>query len=34
MNKKIKNGAEGGRKLTKNEMLAANALWKIYGFNE
>ena len=34
MMEKIKNGAEGGRKLTKNEMLAANALWKIYGFNE
>ena len=31
MMEKIKNGAEGGRKLDKEEMLAANALWKVYG---
>ena len=31
MMEKIKNGAEGGRKLTQDEMLAANALWKVYG---
>ena len=31
MMEKIKNGAEGGRKLTQDEMSAANALWKVYG---
>ena len=31
MMEKIKNGAEGGRMLSKNEMTAANALWKVYG---
>ena len=31
MMEKIKNGAEGGRKLTQDEMLTANALWKRYG---
>ena len=31
MMEKIKNGAEGGRMLSKNEMSAANALWKVYG---
>ena len=31
MMEKIKNGAEGGRKLTQDEMLTANALWKVYG---
>ena len=31
MMEKIKNGVEGGRMLSKNEMTAANALWKVYG---
>ena len=31
MMEKIKNGAEGGRVLSKSEMTAANALWKVYG---
>ena len=31
MMEKIKNGAEGGRMLSKDEMSAANALWKVYG---
>ena len=31
MMEKIKNGAEGGRMLSKSEMTAANALWKVYG---
>ena len=31
MMEKIKNGAEGGRMLSKSEMSAANALWKVYG---
>ena len=31
MMEKIKNGAEGGRMLSKEEMTAANALWKVYG---
>ena len=31
MMEKIKNGAEGGRMLSKDEMTAANALWKVYG---
>ena len=31
MMEKIKNGAEGGRMLSRNEMAAANALWKVYG---
>ena len=28
MMEKIKNGAEGGRKLTQDEMRVANNLWK------
>ena len=28
---KKKNGAEGGRMLSRDEMSAANALWKVYG---
>ena len=31
MMEKIKNGAEGGRMLSKSEMSSANALWKVYG---
>ena len=31
MMEKIKNGAEGGRMLSEDEMSAANALWKVYG---
>ena len=31
MMEKIKNGAEGGRMLSKDEMSAANSLWKVYG---
>ena len=31
MMEKIKDGAEGGRMLSKDEMSAANALWKVYG---
>ena len=31
MMEKIKNGAEGGRMLSKDETTAANALWKVYG---
>ena len=31
MMEKIKNGGEGGRMLSKDEMSAANALWKVYG---
>ena len=31
MMEKIKNGVEGGRMLSKDEMTAANALWKVYG---
>ena len=31
MMEKIKNGVEGGRMLSKSEMTAANALWKVYG---
>ena len=31
MMEKIKNGAEGGRMLSRDEMSAANSLWKVYG---
>ena len=30
MMEKIKNGAEGGRMLTKEEMTTANDLWKMH----
>ena len=30
MMEKIKNGAEGGRKLTKEEMVTANDLWTMH----